>query len=88
MEACLRTRAQIGAAAAVTADAGVRAAAIGEVVMALDAVDVAVLVVREVEHQALAARNEGPVQRESRARQQERSASATNTSTRSPAPWP
>jgi hypothetical protein len=56
------------AAAAVTTDAGIGAAAIGEVVMTLDAVHRAMFVVRKGERQRLAARHEGLAQGERSAR--------------------
>jgi hypothetical protein len=57
----------VSAAAAMTTDARVRTAAIGEVVMTLNAVHRAMFVMRKVEHQWLAAAQKRFTQRQGRA---------------------
>jgi hypothetical protein len=66
VKACLGAGTKVGAAAAVTADARTRSASIGEVVMALDAVHLAMFVVRKAQNQRLTAPYERLTEGESR----------------------
>lgn len=73
VEARLGARLKIGAGTAVAADAGRSASGVGEIVVAADAVDLTVLVVRKVEHEALRATYERLAQSETAAGGEERS---------------